>query len=288
MKDLEANFMVFTKLVLQLLPNLLRMYSKRRWNAKYPTEPWQDTPCSGMLMVHGSSSCDVDLDGSTTVKNDSGKVLTTADLTDVLADGDKVQLDGRVVCSVLAMSKKGFTINHKWEHVDCTGLVMKGHEIKCEKKLPKAMQHAKPKIKAGNCDKLDIIVMTFALVNSSHKPMEGETEKQLKSVSKLRTIRNEQYGHASKNFMTHDELVEVNTHVKRFTRLCLPDRATWCQQQIDEGICASNQAVDLTKVEETMNQLQDLLNIKSGGSSAPPPDAPFVYSYAPVNGRFEG
>ena len=142
------------------------------------------------------------------------------------------------------------------------------------------MQHAKPKIEAGNRDKLDISVLTFALVNSSHQLMEGESEEQLHSVSKLRKIRNEQYGHAFKNFMTCDELVEVNDHVKGFTRLCLPDRATWCQQQIDEAMRASNQAVDLTKVKETMNQLQGLLDIKSGGSSAPAPDAPFAYPNA--------
>ena len=99
-------------------------------------------------------------------------------------------------------------------------------------------------------------------------------------MSKLRKIRNEQYGHAFKNFMTCDELVEVNNHVKGFTRLCLPDRATWCQQQIDEAMRASNQAVDLTKVKETLTQLQGLQNIKSGGSSALARDAPFVYPNA--------
>jgi hypothetical protein len=136
--------------------------------------------------------------------------------------------------SVLAVSKRSFTINSKWEHGDYTGLLLKGQDIKCEKKLPKALQHAKSKIEADNCDELDITVLTFALMNSSHQLMEREPEEQVQSVSKLRKIRNAQYRAASDFHMTDKSLLEVLRHMMRFTRLCLSDQTPWCQHQIDE------------------------------------------------------
>lgn len=158
------------------------------------------------------------------------------------------------------MSKRSFTINSKWEHGDYTGLLLKGQDIKCEKKLPKALQHAKSKIEADNCDELDITLLTFALMNSSHQLMEREPEEQAQSVSKLRKIRNAQYEHA----------FDLHAYVWRIASRGLASHDA-LHSPLPVGsnslVPTSNRRGNACKEEKTVNQLQCLLKNHSIASS---------------------
>merc|ERR1712094_101022 len=101
----------------------------------------------------GSLPCTVELPGTVKLKQGSGKVDTTEDVSNLLQEGDFVMIEGQLF-TVVNLSKpgkpKGFSVNNQWGGSDVAGVRAFGQLIKCEKKLPKAMEHARPKLKAGD------------------------------------------------------------------------------------------------------------------------------------------
>ena len=48
----EENFYRVSHLILDEIPSQLRIYFKLKWNAKYPSNPWDDTASSGQIFLH--------------------------------------------------------------------------------------------------------------------------------------------------------------------------------------------------------------------------------------------
>ena len=92
----QANFVAFTRIVLELVPTYLGSYFIMCWNAKYPAHPWLDLPENGELLLNGSLLYDVQLPGTAKMTHGSGKVVPTEDLSGCLQDGDRVMIEGHV------------------------------------------------------------------------------------------------------------------------------------------------------------------------------------------------
>ena len=97
----------------------------------------------GWICQNGSLLYDVQLPGTEKMTHGSGKVVPTEDLSGCLQVGDRVMIDGSVF-KIMSRPRKGsFMAGARWKGADVAGLTVYGQQIRCEKKLPKGMQHAK-------------------------------------------------------------------------------------------------------------------------------------------------
>jgi hypothetical protein len=246
----EGNFVVFTRLVLKLLPELLRDYFVQCWDTKYPEHTWCST--GGDILIDGMLPCSVPLPGTVSLKQGSGRVDTSWDTGGVLEVGDKVQI-AKELFIVVAVKQRSFTLNKIWEAESCQDTEIWGQALKCEKNLKD--EHCRGKILSGDLAQWDITILTFVLVSSSHQLM-GDRQGELAVVRALRTVRNTKFGHASDFGMSKDDLEDVCTLIIQFVALCLPSKLNWCRQQLEEAKQLRGTTTDSQDLAVKMAELQ--------------------------------
>jgi len=229
----QLNFNIFSRIAVDILPEICSTYFVMRWNAKYPEHPWNNTPADGELFMDGSLPCDVPLPGTLCLKHRSGKMVTNKDLTASLVKGDLIHLVGEAgPLTVVEVRPRFVSVNHAWAGDDRDGVQARGQRLRCEKKLADKMAHGETKVRNGDTRQWDISLFVFALMQSSHGLLEG-MEKERAILQRIRIIRNQHYGHASACHMSTAELDSITATVIEFTAICVPGRVQHYVQQIN-------------------------------------------------------
>ena len=169
-------FFRFSRVILDVLPHLLREFFKRRWDAVHPEHPWLDDAHSGTLFWNGSTNATVALPGTLKVKAGSGTVGTTEDLTLMLSPGDVIVVEQRRWKLLSPKPNEKQKLFNKDRVTLTTQPDIDGDfeafalDIGCELNAPPIMEKSyKKHVLPGDRSKWDISLLTFALVNSSHE-----------------------------------------------------------------------------------------------------------------------
>jgi len=213
-------------MMLDYIAKLLRELFKRCWDAKHPNNFWQDTEDDGRLFMQGSPVDDL-LPGTAKLTHNSGKVITSHDLSLLLCKDDKVRLgmEPGMEYTVADKSKPHeFTINHKWTGENQAAVEMYGQTIRCERNNNNnSMKDViKRKMLQGDRIHMDISLLTFALINSSHELLSERSADQSESVKSIPDLR-KQTAHGSCFSMSNEKLEEAKRTMTTFVEQCLED-----------------------------------------------------------------
>ena len=170
-------------MILDVLPDLLREFFKRRWNIVYPELPWGDNQDSGDLFWNGSANATAALPGRFKVKNGSGLVRTTEDLTELLSPGDVIVVENRRWKLLKPINKDRITVNTKPDiEGDFEAFAL---DIRCELNVQPNMKGPYEKlVLPGRTLEWDISLLTFALLNSSHNLLPCEAMKEDPAITR--------------------------------------------------------------------------------------------------------
>ena len=159
-----------------------------------------------------------------------GALTTTEDLTDYVAPGSTIVIDGRKW--KLSPDKKSASFNSKRLTLaaDKASIDIDGEydvfklKIGCETNAPTQMRDSfKKYVLLGDCEKWDLSLLFFALINSAHSLLPKSTmDEERSSVNVLRDIRNHEYGHIKECGITSKKFSTVKSDMVGFVRCCLP------------------------------------------------------------------
>ena len=259
---MQANFLLFSQMVLELLPQLMRSYFKQCWDSKYTEYEWQDGPVSGVLLVDGLLPCGLELPGTVELKHGSGIVQTSEDLRGLLQEGDFVMVE-RCVFTVLEPIKcDSFSTSTEWKGNDVATVRMFGQsECLAKSVWSKAMAHALPRLKAGDRSKWDLSILSFILLNSSHFLMQGKEEHQLKAVQDLLDICCSEFCRVDEFTLGADNLERVSDQLTHFIASCLPGplqfvAVSWLERSQQQIAMADSLPTSPETVADSFQKLQ--------------------------------
>ena len=190
---------------------------------------WKDNACNGDLLerITCHKCCSAPREGK---QKGSGAVATTEGLTDRVAAGVTIVMDGRRWKLSMDKKKEAFSAKRLIIAGDKASIDIDGEydafnlKIGCETNAQNQMKDAfKKYLLFDNCEKLDLSLLFFALINSAHNLLPKSTmeEKRL-LVNGLRVIRNQDYGHIKECRMTSKKFDDVQSATIRFAKRCLP------------------------------------------------------------------